>query len=282
MKTRDLLIPLLSASVLAGCATTATTPEDPWEGMNRSIYAFNDKADRYALKPVAQGYQAITPLPARTGISNFFGNISDVWTGFNNLLQGKPGSTLTDLSRFAVNTTVGILGLFDVATEVGLEKHDEDFGQTLAVWGVPDGPYLVLPLFGPSNVRDAGGLVVDRAVFNINYAIESVPVRNSVAAVHLVNTRASLLGAETTLEDASLDSYVFMRTFYMQHRRSEIYDGHPPVQKREDDFYDGSSLPAEPVALLDVYPRGMFDLMLVSPEPAVVSPEPAADVQNDK
>jgi phospholipid-binding lipoprotein MlaA len=131
-------------------------------------------------------------------------------------------------------------------------------------------------------VRDAGGLVVDRAVFNINYAIESVPVRNSVAAVHLVNTRASLLGAETTLEDASLDSYVFMRTFYMQHRRSEIYDGHPPVQKREDDFYDGSSLPAEPVALLDVYPKGMFDLTLVSPEPAVVSPEPAADVQNDK
>ena len=198
-----------------------------------------------------------------------------MWTGFNNLLQGKPGSTLTDLSRFAVNTTVGILGFFDVATEVGLEKHDEDFGQTLAVWGVPDGPYLVLPLFGPSNVRDAGGLLVDRTVFNINYAIESVPVRNSVSAVRLVNTRASLLGAETTLEDASLDSYVFMRTFYQQHRRSEIYDGHPPVQKREDDFYDGSSLPAEPVALLDVYPRGMFDLTLVSPEPA-------ADVQNDK
>lgn len=274
MKTRDLLTLTMTAGVLAGCATTgATTPEDPWEGMNRSIYAFNDKADRYALKPVAQGYKAVTPLPARTGISNFFGNLSDVWTGFNNLLQGKPKSTLVDLERFTVNTTVGILGFFDVATEVGLEKHDEDFGQTLAVWGVPDGPYLVLPLLGPSNVRDAGGMVVDRTVFSINYAIESVPVRNSLTALRAVNTRANLLGAETTLEDASLDPYVFMRTFYIQQRRSEIYDGHPPVQKREDDFYDGSSLPMEPVALLDVYPEGMFDLMLVSPEPPVQTPD---------
>ena len=272
MKTRDLLTLMLAGTVLAGCATTASTPEDPWEGMNRSIYAFNDKADRYALKPVAQGYQAVTPLPARTGISNFFGNLNDVWTGFNNLLQGKPKSTLEDLGRFTVNTTVGILGFFDVASEVGLEKHEEDFGQTLAVWGVPDGPYLVLPLFGPSNVRDAGGMVVDRGVFSINYAIENVPARNSLTALRAVNARANLLGAETTLDEASLDKYVFMRTFYMQHRRDEIYDGHPPVQKREDDFYDGSSLPTEPVALLDVYPRGMFDLMLVSPVSAAEAP----------
>lgn len=276
MKTRNLLPLMLAGAALAGCATTAaTTPEDPWEGMNRSIYAFNDKADRYALKPIAQGYQAITPLPARTGISNFFGNLADVWTGFNNLLQGKPKSTAVDLGRFTVNSTVGILGFFDVATEVGLEKHEEDFGQTLAVWGVPDGPYLVLPLFGPSNVRDTAGLAVDRTVFNINYAIESVPVRNSVTALRLVNARASLLGAETTLDEASLDKYVFMRTFYMQHRRNEIYDGNPPVQKREDDFYDGSSLETEPVALADVYPEGMFDLTLV---PAV----PVAGIQNDK
>jgi len=257
MRVRDFVLVLCVAGVLGGCATTAAqNPSDPWENVNRRVYAFNSKADKYAFKPIAQGYKWAVPLPARMGVSNFFGNIDDVWIGFNNVLQGKPGTGISDFGRFAVNSTVGILGLFDVATDMGIEKHDEDFGQTLAVWGVPDGPYMVLPFFGPSNVRDTSGLIVDRGVFNINYLIDSVPVRNSLTALRVVDGRASLLGAEDTLNQASLDPYTFLRAFYQQSRRSEIYDGHPP---REDDFYDSSSLDAEPLSSQQVNTTGSSD-----------------------
>lgn len=271
MKARGgiLLWLLMLLPVLAGCATPGANADDPLEGFNRKVYAFNDKLDRYALKPVAQGYQAITPLPARTGISNFFGNLGDVWTSLNNLLQGKPTDSLSDLGRFALNSTVGILGFFDVATEVGMEKHDEDFGQTLAVWGVGNGPYLVLPLFGSSTLRDTAAMPVDFLAMDA-YSTGLVPrvaVRNAISGVKLVNARAQLLGAETTLDEAALDKYVFMRNFFLQKRRSDIYDGHPPRQ-RDDDYYSANRL-TEPLAFNEVYPHGLFDLVFVpGAEPA--------------
>lgn len=278
MRVRDFVLILCMVGVAGGCATTGVqNPSDPWEGVNRKVYAFNDKADKYALKPIAQGYKWAVPQPAREGISNFFGNINDVWIGFNNVLQGKPGTGASDFGRFAVNTTVGILGLFDVATDMGIEKHEEDFGQTLAVWGVPDGPYMVLPFFGPSNVRDASGMVLDRGLFNINYLIDSVPVRNSLTALRVVDARASLLGAEDTLNQASLDPYTFLRTFYQQRRRNQIYDGHPP---REDDFYDSSSMDEEPVTAPKVYTTGAPGSAPEQDSPGNDSPEkPIKDTQ---
>lgn len=224
----------LALGVLAGCASTGQNPVDPWEGMNRKVYAFNDKLDTYALKPVAQGYQAGVPLPARTNASNFFGNIEDIWIGFNNLLQGKPKEGLSDFGRFALNSTVGILGFFDVATEVGLEKHEEDFGQTLGRWGVGSGPFLMLPLLGPSTVRDTGGQIVDRVGFNTNAQLEQVPQRNGMTALKIVNGRSQLLGAESVLDEAALDKYNYLRDFYLKRRQSQVFDGRPP---REDDDY---------------------------------------------
>ncbi|MBS1210524.1 MAG: mlaA [Proteobacteria bacterium] len=248
-----------SLLVLGGCASTASNPVDPWESVNRKIFVFNDKVDTYALKPVAQGYSAAVPLPARTNVANFFGNVEDLWIGFNNLLQGKPRDGLSDFGRFALNSSIGILGFFDIASEVGLEKHDEDFGQTLGRWGVGDGPYVVLPLLGPSTVRDTGGMIVDRLVYNPSSMLESVPARNGLFATKVVSLRAQLLGAETTLDEAALDKYVFMRTFQLQRRRSLIYDGRPPREKDED----FSLAPrVEPLGLGMVNQSGLFDLVL--------------------
>jgi phospholipid-binding lipoprotein MlaA len=257
---QQILSGTMLVALLGGCATTGANPADPWEGANRKVYAFNDKLDSYALKPIAQGYKAVLPLPARTGISNFFGNIDDVWISFNNLVQGKPSDSLNDIGRFAINSTIGILGLFDIATEMGLEKHDEDFGQTLAVWGVGDGPYVVLPLLGPSTVRDAGGTVIDKLVYTPNSLISSVPERNSLTVLRLVNARSKLLGMENTLDEASLDKYAFVRNFYLQNRRSLIYDGQPPRQRDEDDYFDDAA-PAEPAA-----PAKVEDQKMASPE----------------
>ena len=226
-----LLAFVLSAVLLGGCATTAQNPADPWESFNRKVFAFNDAVDSYALKPIAQGYEAVTPLPARTNLSNFFSNLEDVWIGSNNLLQGKGKDGFNDFARFLINSTIGILGFFDVASELGLEKHDEDFGQTLGRWGVGSGPYLVLPFFGPRTLRDTGGFAVDFAVSPTSL-VEQVPVRNSLFGLKTVNSRAELLGADKALEEAALDKYSYVRSFYLQRRKSLIYDGRPP---REDD-----------------------------------------------
>jgi phospholipid-binding lipoprotein MlaA len=220
--------------LLAGCASMSNNPADPWEGFNRKVYAFNDTLDTYALKPVAEGYQNVTPLPARTNIANFFGNIEDVWIGVNNLLQGKGRDGFEDFGRFVINSTVGILGFFDIASEIGLEKHEEDFGQTLGKWGVDSGPYLVLPFFGPRTVRDSGGLVIDTLASPTSH-VDSVAVRNSLAGVHAVSDRAQLLGAEKTLDEAALDKYSYVRDFYLQRRKNLIFDGRPP-RDEEDDY----------------------------------------------
>ena len=222
-----------AVGVLGGCATSGN-PKDPLEGVNRAVFAFNEGLDKVVIKPVAQGYEAAVPLPARTGVSNFFSNVGDLFIAVNNLLQGKPGDAVSDIGRLVVNSTVGILGFFDVASELGLEKHEEDFGQTLGRWGVGDGPYVVLPFFGPRTLRDTAGLVVDGYADPVYYAIEDVPTRNILYATRIVSTRAQLLPADKVIEEAALDKYTYIRDAYLQRRRSLIYDGNPPRIKDDN------------------------------------------------
>lgn len=191
------------------------------------MFTFNDKVDQVALKPAARTYKKVLPEFAQTGVNNFFGNLSDVWTGVNNILQGKPKQGLSDFGRFTLNTTVGIFGLVDVASGAGLEKHSEDLGQTLGRWGVPAGPYVVLPVLGPSTVRDTAALPVDYRADPWGH-VNDVPVRNGGTALRVVDQRALLLDASTLLEEAALDRYEFFRDGYLQRRQNQVYDGDPP------------------------------------------------------
>ncbi len=229
-----LLLPLASAALLAGCAATGPQQSsDPWEGLNRKTYAFNDALDRAVLKPVATGYQKVVPAFAREGVSNFYANLEDVGTSLNNLLQGKPKEGFTDAGRFLINTVFGVFGLWDVATPMGLEKHYEDFGQTLGVWGVQPGPFLVLPLFGPSTARDGPAKIVDPSWY-YSTAIDHNAIYWSFWTLGIVNTRAGLLQAEGLLNEAALDKYSFIRDAWLQRRRSQVYDGNPPRIKLEE------------------------------------------------
>ncbi len=215
-----------AAVVLPGCATNASHPKDPFEGFNRAMFAVNEGVDT-VLKPVAQGYDKVTPDPVKTGIGNFFGNLADVWIAVNNLLQGKLTDGASDVGRFLINSTVGVLGLIDVASEIGLDKHDEDFGQTLGYWGVGDGPYLFWPVIGPRNVRDTVGFVVDVSADPVGH-LEDVSARNTLIGVRLIDYRASLLPADKVVEEAAFDKYNYLRNAYFQNRRSAIHDGNPP------------------------------------------------------
>jgi phospholipid-binding lipoprotein MlaA len=221
---------------LGGCATSGN-PKDPIEGFNRGVFAFNETLDKAAIKPLAQGYEAVVPLPGRTGIANFFSNINDVVVALNSLLQGKFMDAASDLGRVLVNTTLGIGGLFDIASELGLEQHDEDFGQTLGRWGVGDGAYLVLPVFGPRTVRDAGGLVVDTVTNPLSY-LDDVSTRNALLGARLISTRAQLLPADKAIDEASLDKYAYIRDAYLQRRRNLIFDGAPPREREESSALD--------------------------------------------
>lgn len=212
----------LAMALLQGCATgPQANPADPLEPFNRGVYSFNEGLDRAVLKPVATAYQNITPSPVRTGVTNFFENISDVWSMVNNVLQAKPAEAMDSLFRVTTNTLWGVGGIFDVATELKIPKHKEDFGQTLGTWGMPSGPYVVLPLFGPSSVRDTAGRVVDIQGNLVSQAY-NVPVRNSLKTLDLVDTRANLLRAGDLLDQAALDKYAFTRDAYLQRRRSLI------------------------------------------------------------
>lgn len=217
---------LVAAVVLPGCATNANHPKDPFEGFNRAMFAVHEGVDT-VLKPVAKGYDEVTPGPVKMGVGNFFGNLADVWIAVNNLLQGKLTDGASDVGRFFVNSTVGILGLVDVASEIGLDKHDEDFGQTLGYWGVGDGPYLFWPVIGPRNVRDTVGFVVDASADPVGY-LEDVSVRNTLMGVRIIDYRASLLPADKVVEEAAFDKYNYLRNAYFQNRRSVIHDGNPP------------------------------------------------------
>jgi len=218
---------LLLLAALSACATVGGNPKDPFERYNRAMFSFNDSVDKAVVKPVATGYRKVVPQFARTGVTDFFSNAGDVWIGVNNVLQGKIGPGASDFGRFAINTTVGIGGLFDVASKAGLHKHNEDFGQTLGRWGMGSGPYVVLPLFGPSDVRDGLGLAVDMYGNPLRY-VNNVPTRNELYGVRLVDQRANLLDASRLMEEAALDPYAYVRSAYLQHRRSLVYDGHPP------------------------------------------------------
>ena len=218
----------VAVSLLAGCAT-GTNPVDPYEGFNRGVYQFNEQLDKAVLKPVAEGYRFVLHPFIRASISNFFSNLNDITVALNNTLQGKFTTAYTDLGRILINSSVGILGLFDVASEAGIEKHDEDFGQTLGWWGVPDGPYIVLPFFGPSNGRDVVGRVGDLFSDPVFY-VDPTSDKYILWGTRVVNRRAELLDASKVLETAALDPYEFVRDAYLQRRRNLIYDGNPPPE----------------------------------------------------
>ncbi|MBQ5938684.1 VacJ family lipoprotein [Massilia sp. AB1] len=232
---------------LTGCASTATNPQDPLEGYNRAVFSLNDAVDRTVLKPTATVYKDYTPGPVQTGVNNFFGNLSDAWSGVNNLLQGKGQAGMGDLTRFAFNSTFGLLGVLDIASEAGIPKHNEDFGQTLGVWGVPSGPYLMLPLLGPSTVRDTAALPADIGADIWKYK-QPDNWRNIGNAVRVVDKRATLLDATSLLEDAALDRYDFIRDGYMQRRQSQVYDGNPPQAAEDKDADANSQVVPQPVS----------------------------------
>jgi len=224
------LLPLLFLLV-SGCASVSTPPpeNDPYEHFNRTVYRFNDTLDRAILKPVAKGYQKVVPQPVDDGVTNFFSNLDDVTVTLNDLLQGKVRQAGSDLSRLVWNSTVGIAGLFDVASHLGLPKHNEDFGQTLGKWGVSSGPYLVLPFLGPSTFRDTAALPADWVSDPLyHYYDEDKNGYWKLKSVYYVDKRADLLRASRILEQAALDEYVFMREAYLQRRQSLVYDGNPP------------------------------------------------------
>jgi phospholipid-binding lipoprotein MlaA len=229
--------------VLGGCATVQQARGgpgqklDPWESWNRKVFAFNEGLDTYVLKPVATGYSNIVPQPVRRGVDNFFANAADAWSAVNNILQGKGQAAFEDVVRVTTNSFFGIGGIFDVASEMGIERHKEDFGQTLGRWGFGAGAYIVWPLFGPSTVRDSIALPLDRAA-SPALLINDGRAQFGLTALQVINTRANLLGASQVLDDIALDKYTFLRDAYLQRRRSLVYDGNAP------DVDDGDSPPA--------------------------------------
>ena len=223
---------LLGAALLGGCASGPNAhPRDPLEPFNRGVSEFNEAVDGAVLKPVATAYRDVTPDLVRTGVSNFFGNLRDVWSALNATLQLKPRAAAENALRVGVNTAFGFGGLLDIASEMGIERTTLDFGQTLGRWGVPSGPYLVLPIFGPSTFRDAAGFGVE-SNGDLVSKVDHIPTRNSLYALRAVETRANLLRATTMLEGAALDKYSFTRDIYLQRRQSLI----------DDLIYEGSGL----------------------------------------
>ena len=198
---------------------------DPLESINRFTFAVNLKADQWAIKPVAQAYKAVIPTPVRAGVQNVFGNIADLWTSANNLMQGKFSEARTDATRVAINSTIGVIGVVDFASDWGYQKHKEDFGQTLGAWGVPAGPYIVLPLLGPSTLRDSVAQIgVDVHASPFRYLADP-GARNSITAVRLTDSRSRLLDREKAFQGIALDQYLFVRDAYLQRRQAQVLDG---------------------------------------------------------
>lgn len=231
MKWPGLGAGLLALVLLQGCAT-GPNPRDPFEPFNRSMSRFNEGLDDAIVKPVAQAYQGVVPSPVRTGVNNFFGNLSDVWSFVNNVLQAKPEAAVGSLMRVSVNTVLGFGGLLDWATEMGIERHRQDFGKTLGRWGVGTGPYLVLPVLGSSTVRDSAALIVD-AKGDLVMQTNHVPTRNSLYVLRAVDLRANLLRAGDVLDQAALDKYSFTRDSYLQ-RRGAVFETNGDTDERYD------------------------------------------------
>ena len=235
---------VLALVVVSGCASlpdgASRDPRDPWEGYNRSMFRFNEAVDTAVLKPVATAYRDVVPQPVRTGVGNFFGNLGDAWSFVNNVLQAKPEGAMSSFWRVVINSTIGLGGVLDPATEMRLERRREDFGQTLGRWGVPDGPYFVLPVLGPSTVRDSAALPVDFYGSPIGH-VSDVAVRNSLYVLRTVNTRTNLLGVTSVLDYAALDKYAFTRDAYLQMRAQQAGQELP----LDDGDDDAGRLPSE-------------------------------------
>ncbi len=268
-------IAALTATLLfAGCTTIQQARGgpgqklDPWENWNRKVFAFNEDLDKYVMKPVATAYANVVPQPLRRGVDNFFANAADAWSAVNNVLQGKGQPAFEDVVRFTTNSFFGIAGFFDVASEIGIPRHKEDFGQTLGVWGFGAGAYIVWPLLGPSTVRDSIGLPLDISV-SPSAVINDGRTQVALTALQLINARANLLGASQVLDDIALDKYTFLRDAYLQRRRSLVFDGEdrsPPGSQQQDDGNPsapagGASAPADAAS---------------SAAPAASSPTPGA------
>jgi phospholipid-binding lipoprotein MlaA len=224
---------VVSLLLLVGCATGPTAnPRDPLEPFNRGVFQFNDVVDRAVIKPAATAYREVLPLPVRTGVNNFFNNLQDAWSAVNSALQLSGEAAANNLTRFAVNTFLGLGGVLDIASEMQIERHTEDFGQTLGHWGVGAGPYMVLPLFGPSTVRDTAALPIDTQG-NLVSRISDVSSRNSATALNLLDRRSGFLAASDMLDQVALDPYTFTRDAYLQRRRNLAHDGNA----RDDDEF---------------------------------------------
>ena len=235
----------LVLALVQGCATGPNAnPADPLESFNRGVFKFNDGVDRAILKPVATAYKAVTPAPVRTGVGNFFGNLGDVWSLVNNVLQAKPKESLETLLRIGFNTIFGFAGVFDIATEMKLQKNPEDFGQTLGYWGMGPGAYVVLPLLGPSTVRDGLGRIVDASADLVNNT-KQVRVRNPAIVLRAVDSRAGVLDAGEVIDQAALDKYAFTRDAYLQRRKSLIGREAAEVEERFD-LPETASTPTSP------------------------------------
>ena len=220
---------------LFGCATGPNAdPRDPLEPLNRSVSRLNESVDNAVFKPVAQGYRNVVPRLVRVGVSNFFDNMQDAWSFVNGVLQLRPGIAADNYMRVAINTFFGFGGVLDIASELGIERHSEDFGQTLGRWGVPAGPYVVLPLLGPSTLRDAAAIQVDARGDTVR-SVKDVPLRNSLYALRIVDLRAGFLRAGDLLDQAALDKYSFTRDVFLQRRRAEVYTDKPDADKPEAD-----------------------------------------------
>lgn len=239
------IVVLVLAFSVGGCATT--NPKDPFERFNRAMFSFNDTLDQAAIKPAAEVYRKTLPGFVQTGIGNFFGNLGDVWTGVNNFFQGKVADGFSDVMRIAVNTTLGLGGVIDVGSEAGLVKHKRDFGQTLGKWGVKAGPYIVLPVLGPSTLRDTVATPLD---LTANPWQHTYPVlwRNTGTIVRLIDQRAAVLDVSNLVEEAALDRYEFVRDAYLQRRESTIHDGESTKSSYEDDVGPSSFQPEDSTA----------------------------------
>lgn len=229
IRIQKLVVTLLACTIMAAGCATGPDPRDPYENFNRNVYSFNEGVDKAVLKPVAKGYVAVVPAIARRGVTNFFNNLGMLVTTFNDALQLKGTKVPVDFARFTTNIVFGLGGLIDVASELEIENRNEDFGQTLGYWGLRSGPYLVLPFFGPSSVRDGTGIAVDFVVSPSVYVKEdAAAVRWGLFGLDLIDSRANLLSAENFLDQAALDRYSFLRDSYLQRREYLIHDGRPP------------------------------------------------------
>ena len=227
------LVGIAAALLLAGCATVNANKDDPFEPWNRSMYQVHEVVDGKIIKPAVQAYVDVTPRPIQQGVRNFFGNLDDVISVFNDFLQGKLDKAGNDMGRVMINSFFGIGGIIDIASDAGIEKGNEDFGQTFGVWGIPQGPYLFIPVLGPSTVRDGTGLIVRGYASPLSYIVTDVPVRNVLYGMGFVDARAQALQGESFIDQAALDRYTFIRRAYLQRREYLVRDGKPAPEKEE-------------------------------------------------